>query len=187
MDLMRDFFFVRLTRSASYNMKYALEVPKLGHVSAASYIEQHGIEEWNRRFTFAFVRNPWDKLVSWHCYTKQCCKRKDVHYCEKDYGFGEWIRSGCPHHWTVEQGNPLTQLDWISHDGERVVEFVGRFENIECDFAVVCERIGSDAELKMKNRNHSLRSNYRDYYTRETRDLVADMFREDIEAFGYEF
>ena len=37
------------------------------------------------------------------------------------------------------------------------------------------------------HRNRSGHKDYRTYYTDETRDLVAEAFRGDIETFGYTF
>lgn len=91
--------------------------------------------------------------------------------------FGEWLRRGpCP----------APQLDRIV-DLERclLVDFVGRFEQIERDFDHVQQRIGVKASLP-----HLVRSEHRpyhDYYDHETRDLVARHYRCDVDAFGYEF
>jgi hypothetical protein len=45
--------------------------------------------------------------------------------------------------------------------------------------------IGIDAQLP--HLNASKRAGYRDYFDDETRAIVADWFREDIDLFGYRF
>ena len=75
----------------------------------------------------------------------------------------------------------------VDEDGASIVDFVGRFENLQADFAAVCDRIGLHRTgLPHENRSDG-RKAYRDYYSEETRDIVARYFKRDIERFGYEF
>ena len=58
-------------------------------------------------------------------------------------------------------------------------------ENIEHDFAVVAATLGCTkplAKVNVGNLKH-----YSSYYTEETRDIVANVYKKDIELFGYSF
>jgi hypothetical protein len=66
------------------------------------------------------------------------------------------------------------------------VDFIVRFESIADNFCEACRRIGIPyAGLPVRNK--STHGSYRDYYNTETRRLVADLFAEEISAFGYSF
>ncbi|RMF25464.1 MAG: sulfotransferase, partial [Deltaproteobacteria bacterium] len=51
----------------------------------------------------------------------------------------------------------------------------------------ICERIGVPVEPLPHLRRARDRHEYRDYYTDELRDIVAEAYRPDIETFGYSF
>jgi hypothetical protein len=62
---------------------------------------------------------------------------------------------------------------------------VGRFESIEQDVAHISQLIGWP-HLKMKHKNASGDVvTYRDRMTAESQAIVAELYREDIERFGY--
>jgi hypothetical protein len=65
------------------------------------------------------------------------------------------------------------------------MDFTGRFENIEEDFARICERIAVAASLM--HVNASERTNYANYYTPQTQAIVARRYARDIDRFGYTF
>src|SRR6266542_4784756 len=80
-----------------------------------------------------------------------------------------------------------SQLDWITDGKDSVlVDFIGRFERLQDDFAVVCSRIGVPCP-PLPHEGRSVRTCYVEYYDDETRALVARRFRPDIDYFGYEF
>jgi hypothetical protein len=65
------------------------------------------------------------------------------------------------------------------------MDFVGRFERFADDFAVVCRHLGVAAALEAGNA--SVHPPYRELYTPAMRSVVTDVYRDDIEAFEYEF
>jgi hypothetical protein len=73
----------------------------------------------------------------------------------------------------------------VATGGEVLVDFIGRYENLAADYAVVKERLSLSADLPHTNR--SSHGSYRDYYTDETRAIVADRYARDIAHFGYRF
>jgi len=80
----------------------------------------------------------------------------------------------------------MPQTNWIvDNKGQILVDFVGRFENLESDFGVVCERLHRTAALPhiMKSQHE----HYRSYYNETTKNIVATRFAADIERFGYCF
>ena len=91
--------------------------------------------------------------------------------------------------------------------GRLLVDFVGKFETLQQDFDQVCQQLGFDEsilphvnssdkksrELRRTLRNRLYRNgenelnSYVDFYDDETRKFVTDLYRVDIENFGYSF
>ena len=69
----------------------------------------------------------------------------------------------------------------------RLVNFVGRFENLDEDFAKVCDKLGLGPQSLPHENAARARRPYRDYYNAQTRALVETLYREDIERFGFTF
>ena len=98
--------------------------------------------------------------------------------------FTEFIRSKYGKTMINEyEGN---MFDWISENGRIIVDFVGRFENLQEDWREICNCIGI-AHIELPHVNRSERKDYREYYTEETRQIVAERFQKIIDKFGYEF
>ena len=99
--------------------------------------------------------------------------------------FVDWIKyssSTCIH--PVPHRN---QLDWlIDPHGNVIVDFIGKFESLQEDWALVCKKVGIGKPLPHEKRNPRGK-HYTEYYTSATKDIIADKFRVDIEYFGYEF
>ena len=135
-------------------------------------------------FSFAFVRNPWDRMVSIFCHKDpnlaMCLAAAgiDLQSLSFDQFLGTARAFGHVH--------LVPQTKFIYDDrGACFVDFLGRFEHLERDFAAVTQHLRIDAELSWHNR--STHGDYRQYYDDRRRQLVAELYREDIEAFGYEF
>lgn len=93
--------------------------------------------------------------------------------------------------------------------GDAPFNFVGRFENIVDDFQAMTERVGTSVQLPAFNRSTYRRTTrqwrncadwplkrlrasarkpkYQEFYTHQLRDRVAELYRRDIEQFGYDF
>ena len=78
------------------------------------------------------------------------------------------------------------QVDWISDEsGNFLVDFIGRFEQLERDFTVVCSHLGRTAPLPHTKKSFS--RDHQDVYDERTAQIIAEAFAPDIEAFGYDF
>ena len=134
-------------------------------------------------FKFTFVRNPYDRAVSLYLYLR----RLDL--VPEETSFVEFLRElerdGCPrigpyNYLGLSQCNP--QVRWT----EQVdMDFVGRFESLEEDFAELLTRLGLDPR-PLPHRNPTTRRDDRTYLTEEARELVVRCYAEDFDAFGYE-
>lgn len=135
-------------------------------------------------FTFAFVRNPWDLLVSYYHFlavgqahaTHVSHRRRRVASLPD---FESYVR------YEIRRGK-ISQTRMVAdRHGRILVTFLGRFESLATDFDHVCRRIGITAVLPRSN--SSVRGDYRDAYSPRLAALVRDHFAEDVERFGYEF
>jgi chondroitin 4-sulfotransferase 11 len=138
---------------------------------------------WDSYYKFAFVRNPWDRLVSRHRMCMEVMGNRFQTYVRNNHPeFSDFIRNG--------NSNALSrtgcnQLDYITDDnGNVLVDFIGRYENLEEDFRNM-DLAG--CAVKLPHINKSTHSDYRNYYTDETREIVAQRFAKDCEFFGYQF
>ena len=71
-------------------------------------------------------------------------------------------------------------------EGNIMVDFVGKYENIEEDFAFVCRKLNTPFN-GLPHRNRMNARHYSEYYTEETKRIIAERFKDDIAIFDYEF
>jgi hypothetical protein len=145
-------------------------------------------EPWDHFYKFSFVRNPWDKEVSRYWYLRRLLAMP-----EYDAQTGE-IHDLVRRSDTFEKFMELYPIDeridmssyLVDESGADLVDFVGRVETLEADFASVCKRLGLPAALVHINRSERTPS-YAHYYTPKTQAAVARRFARDIDRFGYRF
>ncbi|BDM80438.1 hypothetical protein AM10699_33060 [Acaryochloris marina MBIC10699] len=67
------------------------------------------------------------------------------------------------------------------------LNFIGRFESFEEDLLKVADILKIDqVEIQKKNSSKD-RNNYKNYYTPELADKVADLYKIDINLFSYQY
>jgi Sulfotransferase family len=136
-------------------------------------------EAYNSLFKFAFVRNPWDRLVSRYAHLLRSKDRKRHGFISGLEKFEDFLK------WEMQRSS-ANQYSYVTDtEGNQIIDFVGHYETLAEDFAKVCVRLKIQAELP--HANVSEHRDYRTYYSPETRDFVAKQFRRDIEMFGYDF
>ena len=140
-----------------------------------------GQKQFETYFKFGFVRNPWDRVVSLYERTEAQQMRDKMTFDE----FVDWIQyssSTCIH-----SSPHRYQLDWfVDPDGRVLADFIGRFERLEEDWALVARKLGITETLPHRRSNARAR-HYTEYYSAKTREIIAVKFKVDIEKFGYEF
>lgn len=137
------------------------------------------IKNYDSYFKFAFVRNPWDLVVSWYAYVRRLPLSSSR--SSKGISFKKFINE-----MECVWGQGL-QTKWIlDESGNQLVDFVGKFENLQEDFDIVCKMIGVK-QSKLPHKNKSNHKFYKKIYDQETREIVAEKYAKDIEYFGYEF
>lgn len=149
------------------------------HASLRDVQRKLPAEVFNGYFKFAFVRNPWDRLVSEYNAALKKHRNRRHRRIARLGDFEAFIRH------ELKRGRLLQYPMLANRDGEIGVDFVGRFESLDADFDTICRRIGVPNELSHLNA-HPHR-NYREYYDEGTRRLVAEGWAQDVETFGYEF
>lgn len=79
------------------------------------------------------------------------------------------------------------QTDWILDDnGNIMVDFIGRVENIEEDLKKCFDIIGIKTN-KIPHINKTKHNNYRQYYNETTQKIVKEIYKKDIDFFNYKF
>lgn len=80
----------------------------------------------------------------------------------------------------------LYQSNWVYDMDDRViVDYVGRYETLDEDFAKILAQLDLDLELPHLNRTEH--RDYRSYYTDEARDRVGELWGVDVRNFDYTF
>jgi len=182
--------FIHVPKAAGTSVTQALFNRPARHVPWQDYFEANP-RKFNRYFKFAFVRNPWDRLVSTYFFLKAGgLNAMDRDWAAANLGpypdFDAFVRGWLTRENAATWVHFKPQRSWICDDeGVCRMDFVGRFETLDRDFQVVARRLGCARPLEKGNRSEH--RPYHDYYTPETRDRVADVYAADIDLFGYRF
>ena len=162
-----------------------------GHVDVPALVAAGVIRRdyYQRALKFAFVRNPFDRMVSLFFYLRriQCPAlptEVDFETFCRHVAKGDHPPVGLYNYSGLNQCNPMSA--WLyDRDGRLLVDELGRYENLPEDFARIANQLGLPDTLPHENRGSH--GPYREYYTRESRLLVTRLYQEDLDRFGYQF
>ncbi|AMQ65973.1 sulfotransferase [Stenotrophomonas phage vB_SmaS-DLP_6] len=151
-----------------------------------SHITISQLREWfdpGSRFSFAFVRNPWDRFISFCAWGKVGIATRDgtVTFANDPRRYMSMALD--MHERLSEQTTMMWEQSRFIDGG---VDFTGRYEHLQRDFDHVCDVIKHPRTI-LPLRNRSKHDDYRTYYTPDLVDRVAELYKRDIAAFGYTF
>lgn len=183
--------FIHLPKTAGTSVSKALGLPSSRHVPAEAYrIANPG--KFARFFKFAFVRNPYDRLVSSYTFLNNGGMNEDdarfaKHHLQPYESFEHFVLEGLARHSEVQYWVHFRpQSNFICDSkGKNLMDFTGRFEQISEDYSVIANRLGKARDLPVTNQ--SRRGDYREAYSPELIDIVSRLYAEDLKTFGYGF
>ena len=150
-----------------------------GHISLQQVRPYIAPNEWGGFFKFAFVRNPFDRFVSYCAFMT----RAHGHFDRDPQGVMRHVLQSPPHRHILFQ----PQHGFVTDaDGALLTDYLGRVEQMQQSYDEIAARIGIPSATLDKV-NASRRRDYRDYYDQRLIDGVAKLYARDIELFGYDF
>jgi chondroitin 4-sulfotransferase 11 len=140
---------------------------------------------WEQVYKFSFVRNPWDRMVSWY-YHGHKVNREGWCRTEHHNGFRDWLN-----YQGVQQlmkNSPEIALT-MGADQRLVPDFVGQYEHLDRDLAVVAEALCVEVPTIVlsnqgKNRPAWARD-FKPFYDTRTDSLIVATGEWEIATFRY--
>ena len=168
---------------SEYHNKY--QTGGLQHLLANQVRAEVGLDIFNSFYKFAFVRNPWDRIVSQFAYMQKRPDLMDFIGMKPETEFKAYlslIQKKQHVQW-------MPQTDFIlDQDGTLLVNKIGRLESIEKDSDEVFDILGVCREqAKNFHANRSERKSIDHYYDQESVEMVGEIYSSDINYFNYGF
>lgn len=183
--------FIHITKTAGTSVATSLFNYLPYHYTAIEYRVIYGKRDFNNYYKFAFVRNPWDRLYSAYRYLKiGGWNDTDRRWASQNIGdfddFNQFVKQWITKENIQKHLHFKPQYEFICDNNKRLLlNYLAYFETLESDFNHICRKLNIDAKLAHHNINPG--SSYIDAYDDISRNIVNEVYADDIELFGYKF
>lgn len=182
------YIFIHINKTGGTSIDKSLGIKIKKHLTAKQVIDIVGRSKWDMAYKFAFVINPWDKVVSHYKYR---IKTNQSLMKEKSIEFADWIRvtygkDKDPFYYDIPQMF-FQQVEWLKNNQNEIdIDFIGRFENIAEDFNKIQQKLKLFSPLPHLNK--TITTDYHEFYkNQESIDIISNAFKDDINYFNYKF
>lgn len=179
-------FFIHVPKTGGISVKES--IPDEWYHGHTAVKDMPGIED---HYKFTVVRNPWDRTVSAYNFLKKGgLGGSDIEDAARmkleEISFEEFLRD-LPQNSKWQQ-HLRPQVFWMrDSNGVNKADFVAKMESLDADWKKLSKKLGLK-QKKLPHSNKSRSDDYRNWYQNaEMKDIVADVYRDDIAEFGYEF
>ena len=201
-----EFIFLRMRKVASTSMRgilrpLCLSIPedRFAHIKSRLRLEwdyhryvfrahdnilaaksRMPADKFERYFKFAFIRNPWERLVSEYEFLLSRNKHGRHKRVKELDNFSEFIQMQIPR-------RDAYQLNMLcDHKGRVLMDFLGKLENLEQDWHRVCGQLGIEYQA-LPRKNVIERKPYQAYDDMDSIQVVAKHWGREIELFEYSY
>ncbi len=208
----RNFIFIHVRKTGGTSIVNCLKNQKKFKIGEFKNNESYGLSlahhtskqiekkyptEWEKYFTFAFVRNPWDRLVSRYFWSKDSQKVLLPKECSTFKKFVERVYNNqkiyIPKYNNRNVGlykgvgELVPQYDILYSDlkGSKL-DYIGKYENLQDDFDIICDKLNIDKKI-LPHDNKTNHTPYWEYYDEDSKLMVEEKYKLDIDNFGYRF
>ena len=143
------------------------------HMSASLIKKSIDHHIWNSYYTFAFERNPYDKMVSWY------------YFCGGDHKYGN-----VTNFLTSDLARAIKGYDLYTECDEIIVNKVYKYEEMENAIQDFSNRIGLSGKLSLPYHRanaeyRSCKSDYTLKLSKSDREWVESQFSKELTLFNY--
>jgi chondroitin 4-sulfotransferase 11 len=156
-------------------------VPSPQHLTCALLRPMMGPEKYDSFFKFTFVRNPWSRMVSEYFWRQDTPKRRvDMTFPEFTEFAAGIVQKGRYYNQRFDD-HFIPQIEYT-----RKVDSIFFFEQFADGVKSAAEQMGVEIDA-VPDKPTRPYDNYWEWYDESSRAIVETIYREDIDAFGYEF
>ena len=191
--------FIHIPRTAGTSIEYTLigndwwQInPQTKHIFSQTAKNLYK-DYWDDYFKFSIVRNPWDRLISMTRYSNFYnlhIKNQliDLSHYVQNFPYCEIDSRSLS---SFEDINFTTPNSLYQNILSPDIDFVVKFENLEDDMLFVFDQIKFPGKLQNINcktgNNEYKKLHYSNYYTNESKDIVFNIYKNDIKKFSFKF
>lgn len=164
------------------------------HILASTAKEIYA-DYWNDYFKFSFVRNPWDRIYSMAKLKWNNMEIRGNNINVNNYvNFINKMKYELPHF-----SESISRLHTYNNNYKEnsvycnilneELDFIGKFENLEQDFQIICKNIGlkSDLIIDKRKKVDPRFENYTMVYNEKSKKQIEQLYKNDLTRFNYTF
>jgi len=186
-------FAVRNTHKPGYSDQVQKAMKRIGAHHGFEHARWRDIDPKYRDYEFfAFVRNPWDRVVSRYMFAKKTRKTPNLTF-EQFLDEREKYKNE-DFYWHRPIKGWYSQFDYVTDENGVIKCNILRFEHYQEDAKAF---LGLTDNLYIRNVSNGQKSedksrvvnrlDYKSLYVPETINKVGDWYKKDIETWGYDF
>nr|WP_240989217.1 sulfotransferase family 2 domain-containing protein [Salipiger mangrovisoli] len=181
-----DYAFIHINKCGGTSIEKALSIPVKIHDTAEQRRRKIGRRAWDRLFTFALVRHPYDRVASLYRYR---VRTRQTGMGDGTLDLNTWVEQVWGKHNAQLLDQPIMFapcMDWITDpDGKIIVDEILKLEEINQGWAGIAQKI--DGPLTLPRENTTVKTTApRDLLSASSKDLLRTAFAADFESLGYD-
>lgn len=185
--------FVHIPKAAGMSVTLTLFQKEVGHNTALYYQQTIGKKAYEDIYSFAIVRNPYDRLMSAYFFLKKggmekyCNDQKMSEYINSHYPtFEKFILEGLKDKRILNYYHFIPQHIFLNdHTDKRIVKHIGKLEDLDSFFQKICKDLGVKLSLPHNNKTE-YNKNKQELFTEEMKIQIQTVYAKDFKELNYE-
>lgn len=183
--------FIHIPKTAGISVAHSLFGHRIGHLSALNYAAMFGKNDFNNYFKFAFVRNPFMRLISAYEFMQSGgygpVDQKIVSIVRQYKSLEDFVLQ----YLTPAKAKAIRhfrpQHYYVCDSNDRImINYWGKFEDLEREYDYVRQKIRAGEPLRKLNVTKTKKLSVQEYYSNtQVVEKVISIYRKDFELFGY--